>query len=701
MSAVDDNQVEEKDAQVFEEKQEVLDQDVAEVKMEEKDAEPQLDESKAESKEEGETTDMEAKEDGDKSESLTYSTGASFTQAKMEILQAVNESRKNQGLGDLLLDPEISLVADNACITIIKEEANAETLMASAEERYNNEMQIPPFAGVIKETIQKYETEVQDKVDDETEVLAKGMESIRRDWTQEEGTYYKEAMGKEHTHVGIGLLIQKSNVVVDLTFCNKSVNVNVVEAFGKDLFSGTIVENYDGSASIRLAGNIPTSTALVPCAGVLVTPSSKKVITPSWSIERKDDGDFSISFFDEENEFGPYWIQVLCCPQGDASEFLESGEDADMQAWLEGHQVMTALSVPVYRNRDDETTGATDQEEFLPISTEEEEKEQERIAEAKRKAEEEERERAYADKARELNEIIELLKQAQIDSKDLEDKNAKLQRQLAQYLANQRKQDSAKPQVKSADEALAEKSPEEARKRYLEVFESVKTLRETLASDTQRWALVTKEYTDKYDIKREKAENIRAKFVEFKKLIAAGAENSRTRMKIPTKEINAFQESEKLKELEMRKNRLLYIRLKRKLKSVETSLREKEQLAEGLHLIDFEQLKIENQEKLQFVQTEVKSSKAVLGELDITLNGERDKLTTLKRELLNLNKANEVLKAEQGFAQNKRLVRDFQVRARNLRVMRARVSDLQNEHHSLKERIAARMREQPQTDAGY
>lgn len=131
----------------------------------------------------------------------------------------------------------------------------------------------------------------------------------------------------------------------------------------------------------------------------------------------------------------------------------------------------------------------------------------------------------------------------------------------------------------------------------MELFEGVKTLRDTLRSDTERWAVVTKEYADKYDIKREKADNIRAKFVEFKKLIAAGAENSRTRIKIPAKEIRAFQNAEEQKEAEMRKNRLLYIRLKRKLKSVETSLREKEQLAEGLHLIDFEQLKIENQVK--------------------------------------------------------------------------------------------------------
>ena len=41
--------------------------------------------------------------------------------------------------------------------------------------------------------------------------------------------------------------------------------------------------------------------------------------------------------------------------------------------------------------------------------------------------------------------------------------------------------------------------------------------------------------------------------------------------------------------------RLENIKLKNKLKKKEMQLKSKEELAEGLHLIDFEQLKIENQ----------------------------------------------------------------------------------------------------------
>lgn len=49
------------------------------------------------------------------------------------------------------------------------------------------------------------------------------------------------------------------------------------------------------------------------------------------------------------------------------------------------------------------------------------------------------------------------------------------------------------------------------------------------------------------------------------------------------------------KEEEVVKVRLENIKLKNKLKKKEAQLKSKEELAEGLHMIDFEQLKIENQ----------------------------------------------------------------------------------------------------------
>ena len=61
------------------------------------------------------------------------------------------------------------------------------------------------------------------------------------------------------------------------------------------------------------------------------------------------------------------------------------------------------------------------------------------------------------------------------------------------------------------------------------------------------------------------------------------------------KEIEAMLQRELQKELEVISVRLENIKLKNQLKKKEMELKAKEELGEGLHMIDFEQLKIENQ----------------------------------------------------------------------------------------------------------
>ena len=96
-------------------------------------------------------------------------------------------------------------------------------------------------------------------------------------------------------------------------------------------------------------------------------------------------------------------------------------------------------------------------------------------------------------------------------------------------------------------------------------------------------------------MRRFKAKKIADSFREFKREIALSAENSRTGKPIPRKIIAQFEELELRREAEVEKVRLKHINLRMTLRKLEAQLRAKEQLAEGLHLIDFEQLKIENQ----------------------------------------------------------------------------------------------------------
>ena len=64
---------------------------------------------------------------------------------------------------------------------------------------------------------------------------------------------------------------------------------------------------------------------------------------------------------------------------------------------------------------------------------------------------------------------------------------------------------------------------------------------------------------------------------------------------ISSQDVDQYFINESRKEEEVMKVRLENIKLKNKLKKKEQQLKSKEELAEGLHMIDFQQLKIENQ----------------------------------------------------------------------------------------------------------
>ena len=65
--------------------------------------------------------------------------------------------------------------------------------------------------------------------------------------------------------------------------------------------------------------------------------------------------------------------------------------------------------------------------------------------------------------------------------------------------------------------------------------------------------------------------------------------------RLPKAMIEQFETAEQAREDALEKVRLRNISLRTNLRKLERTFRAREQLAEGLHMIDFEQLKIENQ----------------------------------------------------------------------------------------------------------
>lgn len=81
----------------------------------------------------------------------------------------------------------------------------------------------------------------------------------------------------------------------------------------------------------------------------------------------------------------------------------------------------------------------------------------------------------------------------------------------------------------------------------------------------------------------------------MKRDVAVAALSRRLGKQAAQAEVEQIQAAEQRRENELVRVRLENIKLKNKTRKYEGTLRAKEELAEGLHLIDFEQLKIENQ----------------------------------------------------------------------------------------------------------
>ena len=97
------------------------------------------------------------------------------------------------------------------------------------------------------------------------------------------------------------------------------------------------------------------------------------------------------------------------------------------------------------------------------------------------------------------------------------------------------------------------------------------------------------------EMKKELVDNERVKFTKMKKGAALKSYSMQSGKAMTPKELDAFLERERQKELGVISVRIENIKLNNQLKKRKKELRSKEEFGEGLHMIDFEQLKIENQ----------------------------------------------------------------------------------------------------------
>lgn len=281
-------------------------------------------------------------------------------------------------------------------------------------------------------------------------------------------------------------------------------------------------------------------------------------------------------------------------------------------------------------------------------------------------------------------EIIERYKAIVEERDKLQNTNNQLHHKLADYY-RKRKSEEAQNQP------LFDKSSQEQEQRYLKYLSTIEGLRKQL--ERERWE-AEKEMEDlkeKCEMKQNWVNEDRIRFNKAKREAAQKSVSIYSGKTPSNKEIDSYMQRENQKELEVINVRLENIKLKNQLKKKEMELKAKEELGEGLHMIDFEQLKIENQtynekieerneelmklkkkinntvqilshvkEKLQFVYVENDKEKLNLAVYDEQVKKNRDVLNRIKQSRDSLRVDNARLKQNSGLLGNTVLLRDFE-----------------------------------------
>jgi DNA repair exonuclease SbcCD ATPase subunit len=207
---------------------------------------------------------------------------------------------------------------------------------------------------------------------------------------------------------------------------------------------------------------------------------------------------------------------------------------------------------------------------------------------------------------------------------------------------------------------------------------------------------------------------MRLQFDDFIKVNCQSAVNSRTSRKLSTQEINQYLGMLHRKDEEVKLVRLENIRLKNKIQKLATQIKEKEHLAGGLHMIDFEQLKINNvdlgekieerneeiakienkittnvqalahlKEKLHCIHLETMNSRSELNEIDERVSKKRNVLTKLKQTKDKIRNENTLLKQKGGLLGHNTLLKDLENKLDHGENLKSQLHEVQQKHSEL------------------
>ncbi|RKP03367.1 hypothetical protein CXG81DRAFT_7676, partial [Caulochytrium protostelioides] len=194
------------------------------------------------------------------------------------------------------------------------------------------------------------------------------------------------------------------------------------------------------------------------------------------------------------------------------------------------------------------------------------------------------------DRAAMIAGIRELLEQKQL----LQAVNGALQHKLAEYYRNKKKTEDIFS-APNANPLASDRHASEQQVRYHHLLTEHDNLRQKLWTINAANEASAREQTLRLQQKKVEEKELRVALTQLRKQTSSKAEHSKTGQHLPAGLVDTLEANDLKKELEVAAVQLEHIKLRHRLHREEKLIRQKEELADGLHLIDFEQLKIENQ----------------------------------------------------------------------------------------------------------
>lgn len=246
------------------------------------------------------------------------------------------------------------------------------------------------------------------------------------------------------------------------------------------------------------------------------------------------------------------------------------------------------------------------------------------------------------------------------------------------------------------------------------VLTSITSSRIKIAQQMADYDQLSHDLQTRLDDREFKATEIAESFAVFKREILAKAENTRTNRPLSNRLVRQFAKAQATRDEDLERVRLRNISMRRQLARLEKQLRAREQLAEGLHMIDFEQLKVENQtlyekieerteeltklkrkknntvqvlthvrEKLKCIENNNQTLNSHLSGVENETMSKRGGLTGTKKDRDLIRGDNKELRRKQGFSSSTGLLTDFEKRVKSLGDVKAKISELSDKYDML------------------